>query len=332
MKEWYSSRWNRDKQTPGRYESVEYVDVGELIVDHLKDEGRKDWERRSETERVQWFNEQVDRQHAFLDGPVSTSRTDFSRPAEASDHVRRFCLENGVDLVGFAPLDPAFVYKGYSLAHKYAISLGKRMDPEKLKLVPYSSNYECMRVYYELGGAVVKLADHIRGLGYPARAHHPVGGRGTTQVEHLPIAWSAGLGELGRHGSLINPVLGSWFRLGTVTTDLEVEPGEPLHGEVNSFCAHCNMCARHCPGGAISKGPMEIANGTVRWVVDTEKCIPYFIELRSCAVCIQVCPWNAKALDGNLRTEYRLDAPRFKSLSGESYKRARFAENEERYL
>ena len=149
MKEWYSSKWNRGKQTPG-YASVEYVDVGELIVDHLKDQDRREWERKSETEKVQWFNEQVDKQHNFLDGPVSASRTEFSNPEKASEHIKQSCYENGVDVVGVALLDRSYVYRGYTLTHKYAISLGKRTDPEKLKLVPYSSNYESMRVYYEL--------------------------------------------------------------------------------------------------------------------------------------------------------------------------------------
>ena len=117
-----------------------------------------------------------------------------------------------------------------------------------------------------------------------------------------------------------------------MTTDLELKTDKRLEGEVNSFCNHCNMCPRHCPGEAISKGPMEIANATLRWVVDTEKCIPYFIDLRSCAICIQVCPWNAKALDQTLRTEYKQNVQRFKSFSPESYKRLRFAENPEKYL
>ena len=134
-----------------------------LIVDHLKDQDRREWERKSETERVQWFNEQVDKQHNFLDGPVSAKKTEFSDPEKATEHVKQFCFENGVDVVGVALLDKSYVYKGCTLTHKFAISLGKRMDPQKLKLVPYSSNYECMRVYYELGSATVKLAEHLRG-------------------------------------------------------------------------------------------------------------------------------------------------------------------------
>ena len=70
----------------------------------------------------------------------------------------------------------------------------------------------------------------------------------------------------------------------------------------------------------------------IRWVVDTEKCIPHFISLRSCAICIQVCPWNAKALDQTLRSEYKQDAQRFKSFSPEFYEGLSFAENPEKYL
>lgn len=43
----------------------------------------------------------------------------------------------------------------------------------------------------------------------------------------IPHAHAAGLGELGKHGSLISPELGPNFRLGMVTTDLPLAENSP---------------------------------------------------------------------------------------------------------
>jgi epoxyqueuosine reductase QueG len=101
---------------------------------------------------------------------------------------------------------------------------------------------------------------------------------------------------------------------------LPLHPDSPLGGEIVNFCKSCTVCALHCPGEAISRGPLEIANGVARWVVDTEKCVPYFRDLGSCAICIQVCPWNGKALDGILRREWLEDTHRWRDLRGDAYR------------
>ena len=63
------------------------------------------------------------------------------------------------------------------------------------------------------------------------------------------------------------------------------------------------MCVSYCPGGAISDD-RDIVRETERWIVDTAKCAPYFSGHFGCAVCLQVCPINAKAFDGRFRDAY----------------------------
>src|SRR3990172_8733726 len=41
------------------------------------------------------------------------------------------------------------------------------------------------------------------------------------------VAWSAGLGWIAKNTCLINERIGSWFFLGEILTNLEVEPGLP---------------------------------------------------------------------------------------------------------
>ena len=175
-----------------------------------------------------------------------------------------------------------------------AIVLAVAMDMDEILQVPRpESNAEYIRVYDEVSRIAVTLASHIRQRGYASRAH-------TLRDEHLamlPHAFAAGLGELGKHGSLINRDLGSSFRVSIVTTELDLAPDSPRLEGIDDFCSSCQMCVNYCPGDAITHEKQDV-RGVHKWVVDTEKCAPYFATYYACAICLKVCPWNAKALGG----------------------------------
>ncbi len=40
--------------------------------------------------------------------------------------------------------------------------------------------------------------------------------------------------------------------------------------------------------------------GEVRWVVDFDRCIPYFGETLGCGICIARCPWSRPGIADNL--------------------------------
>ncbi|AKD55813.1 tRNA epoxyqueuosine(34) reductase QueG [Spirosoma radiotolerans] len=125
-----------------------------------------------------------------------------------------------------------------------------------------------------------------------------VGGRAF--VDSAPVmdkAWAkrAGLGWVGKHTNLINREIGSFFFIGELILDLELEPDGPI----TDYCGTCTRCIDACPTDAIV-GP---------YVVDGSKCISYFtIELKEaiptevqgkfnnwmfgCDICQDVCPWN----------------------------------------
>jgi Fe-S-cluster-containing hydrogenase component 2 len=63
------------------------------------------------------------------------------------------------------------------------------------------------------------------------------------------------------------------------------------------------MCVSYCPGEAIND-EMDVVRGIERWIVDTERCAPFFSHHFACAVCLQVCPINAKAFGGKFRDAY----------------------------
>jgi epoxyqueuosine reductase QueG len=112
----------------------------------------------------------------------------------------------------------------------------------------------------------------------------------------LPLVaygYLAGLGELGKHGSLISPELGSSFRLGAVSTDMPLKTDGPKDFGIDEICANCNVCARFCPGDAILHEKRTV-NGVTRWHVDTQVCEPYFLKMHGCKICLMVCPYNAR--------------------------------------
>jgi len=113
------------------------------------------------------------------------------------------------------------------------------------------------------------------------------------------LAQQAGLGWFGKNSMLLNKSLGSFFFIGEVILDVELEYDLPFEKE---FCGDCELCLRNCPTGAIVSPK----------VVDARKCISYLtIEKRGefvpveaemlnnwifgCDICQNVCPWNKKA-------------------------------------
>jgi epoxyqueuosine reductase QueG len=35
-----------------------------------------------------------------------------------------------------------------------------------------------------------------------------------------------------------------------------------------------------------------MVRGELKWYVDFDKCIPYFVKTYGCAICLEVCPWS----------------------------------------
>jgi epoxyqueuosine reductase len=129
--------------------------------------------------------------------------------------------------------------------------------------------------------------------------HHPKA-RARLCVDTSPIlekalAARAGLGWIGKHTILINRRFGSWFVLGEIITDLELE----ADGQPEDLCGDCRACLDACPTKAL------IAPG----VLDSRRCISYLTiehkgslpeEIRplvaggtyGCDICQEVCPYN----------------------------------------
>jgi epoxyqueuosine reductase len=112
-------------------------------------------------------------------------------------------------------------------------------------------------------------------------------------------AWArrAGLGWVGKNTILNSREFGSWFFLGVILLNIELDSSKPI----KDYCGSCNRCIDACPTHAL----------VAPYVLDARKCISYLtIEhkgdvdaslsekfdnwIYGCDICQDVCPWNKK--------------------------------------
>ena len=224
--------------------------------------------------------------------PVAETRNESS-PQELADAAREFALTHQADDMGITELDPMFVFEGYSIKHPRVIILALAHDYERLREVPSDETNgvgvcDVGDQYARGTRASYALANWIRSQGYDA---DPYPGPMAGALLLIPPAIAAGLGELGKHGSLISPRFGSGVRLAGVTTTMPLASKSPARFGADEFCATCQICTQACPPGAISP-QKQMVRGVERWYVNFDKCIPYFAEAASCGICIAECPWT----------------------------------------
>jgi len=104
----------------------------------------------------------------------------------------------------------------------------------------------------------------------------------------------AGIGFYGKNTLLITRRHGSWVVLGTLVTDVEVEPAAPLE----LSCGSCTLCVEACPTGALDEPGTLDATKCLSYWTQSAASIPeaYRAELGAqvygCDICQDVCPWN----------------------------------------
>jgi epoxyqueuosine reductase len=224
--------------------------------------------------------------------PVSEMRNDA--PAEQlANKTKTFALAHEADAVGIAPMDPLYVFEGYTIDEPWVIVLALAHNYERLKQVPSDETNGVGIVdvgdqYARGTRSSYALANWIRSQGYNA---NPYPGPSASALVLIPPAIASGLGELGKHGSLISRHFGSGVRLAGVTTDMPLVATSPDRFGADDFCKTCQICTNACPPGAITENK-QMVRGVERWYVNFDKCIPYFAEAASCGICIAECPWT----------------------------------------
>jgi epoxyqueuosine reductase len=256
-------------------------------------------------------------------------------PPDLSARLKAHALED-FGMAGVAPLGPsdhaaflrAWLDAGYHgdmvyLARPDAVA--RRLDPRR-----WAGDLKSALVVADFYPAEVEVAGEEPGLGIIARYargrdYHRVikaklrrvlrwleaeVGRtlpaaracvDTSPVLERELARRAGLGWFGRNTMLIHPRRGSFFFLGVLLTELDLEPDTPFDAD---HCGTCTACLDACPTGALLG---RDASGAP--VMDARLCISYLtiehrgaipVELRpsignrvfGCDICQSVCPFN----------------------------------------
>ncbi|MCI4646370.1 MAG: 4Fe-4S dicluster domain-containing protein [Hyphomonadaceae bacterium] len=210
-------------------------------------------------------------------------------PENWTRKVKAFALEHEADMVGITEVREEWVYEGFDVKLPWIIMEGVVQDYDKIATAPdHTTNMEVLDQYNRAHRANFDLAQWIREQGYQAERYR--GFLGTTMTM-IPPAIEAGLGILGKHGSMINSKHGPSFRLGYVMTDMPLIADMPDDSPVDDFCMSCQVCTRECPTGAISDEKQWV-RGEKKWYVDIDKCLPFFNDTFGCNVCIAVCPFS----------------------------------------
>lgn len=211
------------------------------------------------------------------------------------------------DMWGVADMDPAWIYEGQEAPQRRIVVVGVAHEYDEIATAPAATAAaEVVRQYGRAAAAVKGIAAWLRRQGWDAEA---VTGPMTTKVALIPPAMACGFGELGKHGSLINPEFGSSFRLSAVLTNAPFAPTPRRAFGVDAFCANCRVCEDACPPEAIAPAK-QMVRGTEKWYVDFDRCLPFFNQTHGCAICVAVCPWSRPGVGLNLAAKLARRASR----------------------
>ena len=184
-----------------------------------------------------------------------------------------------------------------SAEFKHVIIAAVHHDYERISKAPNPiAGAEVMVQYTRAASVAKKIAAWLHQEGWEAE---PVTGPMASRLAMIPAAIQAGFGELGKHGSLINPEFGSSFRLSAVLTNAPLPLDEPQTHGVDDFCSSCKICEDACPPFAIT-ADKQLVRGIEKWYVDFDRCLPFFNEHQGCAICIAECPWSRPGVGLNL--------------------------------
>ena len=238
-------------------------------------------------------------------------------PDKLTSLVKNAAITYGAALVGITELDKRWVYDRNIYKPFVFDDVGQPTETDEGFVIPNSVSKAVVMIipmnkdlilespgvgnetsaelgYSDMGCLSVSLAEFIRALGYNA-----IPCMNDTALS-IPLAISAGLGQLGRLGLLITPEYGACVRICKVLTDMPLNVDKPVDFGLTEFCSQCLLCARACPAGAISfgdrtfSGPTEGNNpGAKKWYVNVDKCLRFWqANGAACSNCIAACPFT----------------------------------------
>jgi epoxyqueuosine reductase len=246
----------------------------------------------------------------------------------SSELIKEYALELGFDLCGIAAARALTEYReiltvwtnsGMNADMAYlGENIEKRIDPRILypgtrSVIVTGLNYFVPKK--QGGNGIPVISRYAYGVNYHSvikaklnkllafiKKIHPEAA-GKSFVDTAPIlekAWGkeAGLGWPGKHTILINKEIGSFFFLGILTVNIDLDYDQPSKEDC---CGSCSLCIEACPTGAINDNRTLNATKCIAYLtLEAKTQIPEDIitqlegRIFGCDRCQEVCPWNKK--------------------------------------
>jgi len=229
----------------------------------------------------------------------------------------------GFDLVGITALGPVdtavdfekWISRGYSGDMEY---LARGAEKRRNTRLPMSGATHAIVVGLNYGGRepTGPIARYARGDDYHdvmiARLNElhrwlelevgrSIAGKAyvdTGPILERELARRAGLGWFGKNTNLINPRIGSFFFIGALLLDLELEVDAPFEADQ---CGTCTRCLDACPTKAFAEPRVLDATRCISYLtIENKGAIPEDLRpdlgelIYGCDICQDVCPWNVK--------------------------------------
>ena len=230
---------------------------------------------------------------------------------EYKKELKKFIEDLGIALFGVAraePIKKEFLFSDEILKDlEYTISLGLRLSDYVLEDIT-SFPTKIYFHHYRQANAILdqiafKVSNFIQNKGYKALAV-PASQiidweKQTAHLSHKKIGEMAGIGFIGRNNLLVNPEIGSRFRLVTILTNMPLEPDKRL----SIGCGECRACISVCPAEAIKERKEDF---------DHIRCFEKLKEFRDkrlvgqfiCGVCVKACKGRIQSRDSTLCCPY----------------------------
>ena len=229
----------------------------------------------------------------------------------------------GFDLVGITSLGPvetaaafeAWIARGYAGDMSYLERGASKRSDSRL---PVPGTCSAIVVGMDYGGRSPSgpIARYARGDDYhdvmlakleqlhewlEGELGSPVPGKAYVDTGPLlerDLARRAGLGWFGKNTNLVNPEIGSFFFIGALLLDVELQPDTPFEAD---RCGTCTRCLDACPTGAFVEPRLLDATRCISYLtIELKGAIPEDLRapmgthLYGCDVCQDVCPYNVK--------------------------------------
>lgn len=284
----------------------------------------------------------------------------MTKPLSITQGIKEYAREIGFDAIGICKAEPvnetakqhlsAWLAAAYGAEMEYlSRNVDKRENPALL--VEGAKSVICVALNYYPHRKLPDLSPQIAYYAYGKDYHDVLKDKlrklfafiktllpevsGREFVDTAPLLeryWAAraGIGFIGKNTMLIIPRKGSYFFLGEIVIDTELEYDSPI----NISCGSCTRCREACPTRAFEKpyclnSRKCISYQTIenRGEIDKE-IIPHMTNnLYGCDICQKVCPFNSFAkphsTDEFLPTDefLSLDCRLWQNMSEDDYRR-----------